>query len=84
MFGFTNINENQGNGKSPCSLARMATDSLLKGKDINELIPYMKLPMGNIQQVSVRGEISSLMKDINFNRNYLVSVCYKIVKLLAN
>lgn len=66
MFGFTNLNENQGSGKSPCSLARMATDSLLKGKDINELIPYMKLPMGNIQQVSVTEETSSLMKNMIF------------------
>jgi hypothetical protein len=53
IFGFTNLTENeQASSKAPSSLANIATKSILKGKDIIELIPFMKLPMGNIPDVT--------------------------------
>ncbi len=52
IFGFTNLSENEQVAvKVPSSLANIASKSVLKGKDITELIPYMKLPMGNIPDV---------------------------------
>ena len=78
MFGFTSSSENQLSSKSPSSLSLIATNSILKGMDINELIPHMKLPMGNIQAVSE--EIHERKEDHGMNLN--ISFYIKAVLVL--
>lgn len=61
IFGYTNWPLTQATtiansssavyANSPMRLSNLTTSSILNGKDINELIPSMKLPMSSIQSV---------------------------------